>query len=32
MIEVRDLCKFFRGADGSRVTAVDHLHFTVLPG
>jgi len=32
MIEVRDLCKFFRGADGSEVAAVDHIHFTVRPG
>ena len=32
MIEVRDLCKFFRAADGSPVAAVDHIHFTVRPG
>jgi sodium transport system ATP-binding protein len=32
MIEVRDLCKFFRGADGAPVAAVDHIHFTVRPG
>jgi len=32
MIEVRDLCKFFRGPDGAPVAAVDHIHFTVHPG
>ena len=29
MIEVRDLCKHFRGADGA---AVDNVRFTVRPG
>ena len=32
MIEVRDLSKWFRAADGSRVTAVDSIRFTVRPG
>ncbi|MBX9584891.1 MAG: ATP-binding cassette domain-containing protein [Gemmataceae bacterium] len=32
MIEVRDLSKWFRGADGGRVAAVDGLRFTVRPG
>ncbi|MBX9627373.1 MAG: ATP-binding cassette domain-containing protein [Gemmataceae bacterium] len=32
MIEVRDLSKWFRGADGSRAAAVDALRFTVRPG
>ena len=32
MIEVRDLSKWFRGADGGRVTAVDAVRFTVRPG
>jgi sodium transport system ATP-binding protein len=32
MIEVRDLSKWFRGPDGGRVVAVDHLRFTVRPG
>jgi sodium transport system ATP-binding protein len=32
MIEVRDLSKWFRGPDGSRVAAVDHIRFTVRPG
>ena len=32
MIEVRDLSKWFRGAGGERVTAVDAVRFTVRPG
>lgn len=32
MIEVRDLSKWFRGAGGERVTAVDSVRFTVRPG
>jgi sodium transport system ATP-binding protein len=32
MIEVRDLSKWFRGAGGARVTAVDAVRFTVHPG
>jgi sodium transport system ATP-binding protein len=32
MIEVRDLSKWFRAADGGRVTAVDGIRFTVHPG
>lgn len=32
MIEVVDLCKFFRGTDGSPVAAVDRARFTVRPG
>jgi sodium transport system ATP-binding protein len=32
MIEVRDLSKWFRGPDGSKVAAVDALRFTVRPG
>ena len=32
MIEVRDLSKWFRAADGSRLTAVDAIRFTVRPG
>jgi len=32
MIEVRDLSKWFRGASGERVTAVDAVRFTVRPG
>lgn len=32
MIEVRDLSKWFRGADGERVMAVDSVRFTVHPG
>jgi sodium transport system ATP-binding protein len=32
MIEVRDLSKWFRGADGGRVSAVDGVRFTVHPG
>jgi sodium transport system ATP-binding protein len=32
MIEVRDLSKWFRAADGSRLTAVDSIRFTVRPG
>ncbi len=32
MIEVRDLSKWFRGAGGVRVTAVDAVRFTVNPG
>ncbi len=32
MIEVRDLSKWFRGAGGVRVTAVDAVRFSVHPG
>src|SRR5438128_399618 len=32
MIEVIDLSKWFRGADGSRVVAVENLRFSVRPG
>jgi sodium transport system ATP-binding protein len=32
MIEVTDLSKWFRGADGGRVDAVDSLRFSVRPG
>lgn len=32
MIDVVDLCKFFRGPDGTMVPAVDHARFTVRPG
>jgi sodium transport system ATP-binding protein len=32
MIEVRELSKWFRGADGSEVVAVDAIRFTVRPG
>src|SRR5438874_2151463 len=32
MIEVRNLSKWFRGANGDRVTAVDAVRFTVRPG
>src|SRR6476619_2060166 len=32
MIEVRDLSKWFRGAGGERVAAVDAVRFTVNPG
>src|SRR5438270_6638715 len=32
LIEVRELSKCFRGADGSRVAAVDGIRFTVRPG
>jgi sodium transport system ATP-binding protein len=32
MIEVRDLSKWFRGAGGGLVTAVDEVRFTVRPG
>lgn len=32
MIEVRDLSKWFRGPDGSRVVAVDAIRFSVRPG
>lgn len=32
MIEVRDLSKWFPGPDGTRVTAVDAIRFTVKPG
>jgi sodium transport system ATP-binding protein len=32
MIEVHDLSKWFRGADGGRVVAVDAVRFTVRPG
>ena len=32
MIEVRDLSKWFRGAGGERVVAVDAVRFTVRPG
>ena len=32
MIEVRDLSKSFRAADGTSVTAVDAIRFTVHPG
>jgi sodium transport system ATP-binding protein len=32
MIEVADLCKWFRGPDGARVAAVDRVRFTVRPG
>ena len=32
MIEVADLCKWFPGADGGRVAAVDRVRFTLRPG
>src|SRR5262245_10819424 len=32
MIEVADLSKWFRGADGAKVAAVDAIRFTVRPG
>jgi iron(III) transport system ATP-binding protein len=32
VVEVRDLVKRFRRADGSTVNAVDHVSFDVLPG
>jgi len=32
MIDVRDLCKHFRAADGSLVAAVEGLRFSVRPG
>ncbi len=32
MIEVLDLCKWFRGPGGSRVAAVDGVRFAVRPG
>src|SRR3954470_24251024 len=32
MIEVRDLSKWFRGASGQRVAAVDAVRFSVHPG
>ncbi len=32
VVEVRDLVKHFRRADGSVVNAVDHVSFDVLPG
>ena len=32
MIEVRDLSKWFPGADGNRVAAVDGIRFSVHPG
>ena len=31
-VEVRDLCKVFRAADGTEVRAVDHLSFACNPG
>src|SRR5438093_6140856 len=32
MIEVRDLSKWFPGADGNKLVAVDGIRFTVNPG